>query len=110
VKLLPLDNGDPTAPARLWALPDRPGRVGFISTMTNKFCDSCTRIRVTADGRLANCLFSETLLDLKSLLRGGADDEMLVAALVDYWRGKAAGHRLDDESFLGRPSMIAVGG
>ncbi len=108
--LRPVLNDDPTAPAKLWQVEGFSGRVGFISTMTHKFCANCTRIRVTADGRIANCLFSETLLDLKALLRAGADDDAILDALVAYWKTKAPAHRLDDPSFLGRPTMIAVGG
>ncbi|MBI5869087.1 MAG: GTP 3',8-cyclase MoaA [candidate division Zixibacteria bacterium] len=108
--LVPTPADDPTAPARLWAVDGLPGRVGFISTMTHKFCSLCDRIRVTADGRVARCLFAETLLDLRSLLRTGADDEAILQALTRYWLGKPAGHRLDEPDFLGRPAMIAVGG
>ncbi len=108
--LEPVRNDDPTAPAKLWRVAGLPGRVGFISTMTHKFCANCTRLRITADGRIANCLFSETLLDLKSLMRSGANDAEILSAVVAYWQTKAPAHRLDDPTFLGRPTMIAVGG
>lgn len=108
--LEPILKDDPTAPAKLWRVDGLPGRVGFISTMTHKFCANCTRLRITADGRIANCLFSETLLDLKLLMRSGGSDDQILDALVAYWRTKAPAHRLDDPSFLGRPTMIAVGG
>jgi cyclic pyranopterin phosphate synthase len=108
--LHPVSDDDPTAPAKLWQVDGLPGRVGFISTMTHKFCANCTRLRITADGRIANCLFSETLLDLKSLMRSGAGDAELLQALILYWKTKAPAHRLDDPTFLGRPTMIAVGG
>lgn len=110
VPLTRIADTDPSAPATLWRLPDRPGRVGFISTMTHKFCSLCDRIRVTADGRVARCLFAEALLDLRGLLRSGDSDQEIRDALVSYWSGKPAGHRLDDPNFLGRPTMIAVGG
>lgn len=108
--LRPISDADPTAPAKLWQVDGLPGRVGFISTMTHKFCANCTRLRITADGRIANCLFSETLLDLKSLMRAGANDNEMLDALIAYWKTKAPAHRLDDPEFLGRPTMIAVGG
>ena len=108
--LEPVQNDDPTAPAKLWRVDGLPGRVGFISTMTHKFCANCTRLRITADGRIANCLFSETLLDLKSLMRAGVGDQEILNAVVAYWQAKAPAHRLDDPAFLGRPTMIAVGG
>lgn len=108
--LRPVADNDPTAPAKLWQVDGLLGRVGFISTMTHKFCANCTRLRITADGRIANCLFSETLLDLKTLMRGGANDSEILDSLIAYWKTKAPAHRLDDPSFLGRPTMIAVGG
>ena len=108
--LAPVHNEDPTAPAKLWSIDGLKGRVGFISTMTHKFCANCTRLRITADGRIANCLFSETLLDLKSLMRTGASDGEILNAVVAYWQTKAPAHRLEDPTFLGRPTMIAVGG
>ena len=108
--LKPVTGGDPSAPASLWSLPDLPGRIGFISTMTHKFCGLCDRVRLTSDGRVARCLFAETLLDIHALLRAGMSDSEIRNALVAYWRGKPAGHRLDDPEFMGRPTMIAVGG
>jgi cyclic pyranopterin phosphate synthase len=109
-KLEPVADPNPSAPATLWSLPDMPGRIGFISTMTHRFCSLCDRIRVTADGRVARCLFAERLLDLKVLLRSDAPDGQIRSALADYWSGKPAGHRLDDPDFHGRPTMVAVGG
>lgn len=109
-KLEPVADPNPSAPATLWSLRDMPGRIGFISTMTHKFCSLCDRIRVTADGRIARCLFAERLLDLKALLRSDAPDGRIRSALVEYWSGKPPGHRLDDPDFHGRPTMIAVGG
>ena len=108
--LEPVSGGDPSAPASLWSLPDLPGRIGFISTMTHKFCSLCDRVRLTSDGRVARCLFAESLLDLRAQLRVGMSDSEIRNALVAYWRGKPAGHRLDDPEFMGRPTMIAVGG
>lgn len=108
--LVPIPGEDPSAPARMWSVAGLPGRVGFISTMTHKFCSLCDRIRVTADGRVARCLFAETLLDLRRLLRAGADDQVILGEFVSYWSGKPAAHRLDDPEFLGRPTMLAVGG
>ncbi len=109
-RLIPADGEDPSSPARMWIHPDLPGRIGFVSTMTHKFCSMCNRVRVTADGRVARCLFAETLFDLRSLLQSGARDEDILPELTAYWSGRPAGHRLDDPSFLGRPTMIAVGG
>jgi len=88
-----------------------PGSVGFISSVTEPFCDSCNRVRVTAEGRLRVCLFSLDETDLRGPLRAGAtDDELggLVRAAV--W-GKWAGHRINHADFVRPPrSMSSIGG
>lgn len=87
------------------------GTVGVIGSVTRPFCTDCDRTRVTADGQLRNCLFAHSETDLRSLLRGGADD----AEIADAWRGgmwaKAAGHGIGEAGFVqpDRP-MSAIGG
>lgn len=56
-------------PAKVWALPNAPGRLGFISAMSHPFCDTCNRLRLTPDGLLRSCLFDGGEVDLKPLLR-----------------------------------------
>ncbi|MEW6439535.1 MAG: GTP 3',8-cyclase MoaA [bacterium] len=68
-------------PARLYRLPGGNGRVGVISAVTTPFCDSCTRVRLTPEGGLRNCLFREESCDLKGLLRAGASDGELLSVL-----------------------------
>jgi cyclic pyranopterin phosphate synthase len=112
---------DPTergaAPAETWLVDGytgadgRPARVGVIASVTQPFCGSCDRTRLTADGQVRNCLFSQDETDLRGLMRGGAGDEELAEAWrVAMW-GKRAGHGIDDPSFLqpARP-MSAIGG
>lgn len=62
--------------------------VGFISSVTEAFCASCTRARLSAEGELYTCLFAARGHDLKSLLRGGADDEELKAAISRVWAAR----------------------
>jgi cyclic pyranopterin phosphate synthase len=102
------------APAETWLVrrPDgQLARVGVIGSVTRPFCGACDRTRLTADGAVRNCLFARGETDLRGALRAGADD----AAVADLWRqamwGKAAGHGIDDPSFLqpDRP-MSAIGG
>jgi cyclic pyranopterin phosphate synthase len=99
------------APAERWLVDGGPATVGVIASVTRPFCAACDRTRLTADGQLRNCLFSETETDLRGPLRSGADEE----ALADLWRGsawaKAAGHGINDSGFEqpGR-SMSAIGG
>jgi cyclic pyranopterin phosphate synthase len=88
-----------------------PGRVGFIASVTEPFCETCNRIRITADGQLRACLFSLEETDLRTPLRAGASDgelEELVRAAVG---AKWAGHRIDHPDFV-RPdrSMSMIGG
>ncbi|WP_287030890.1 GTP 3',8-cyclase MoaA [Pseudomonas sp. UBA6310] len=80
-------------PARYLRLPDHPGtRVGFISPHSENFCASCNRLRITAEGRLLLCLGHAEALDLRELMRNGADDRALHAAIDGAVLEKAAGH------------------
>lgn len=64
-------------PARLFKLPGARGTIGFISPVSDHFCTTCNRMRLTADGKLKTCLFSDEEVDLKSLIRSGDTDEIL---------------------------------
>ncbi|WP_282344247.1 MULTISPECIES: GTP 3',8-cyclase MoaA [Pseudomonas] len=80
-------------PARYLRLADHPGtRVGFISPHSQNFCASCNRLRITAEGRLLLCLGHAEALDLRELMRNGADDRALHAAIDGAVLEKAAGH------------------
>jgi len=74
----------------------RRGSVGIISALSNHFCSSCNRLRLTADGRLRGCLFSAEELDLKSLLREGAPDAAISAVLTEAVEQKPERHKLND--------------
>jgi cyclic pyranopterin phosphate synthase len=88
-----------------------PGEIGLIAPVTQAFCGHCSRIRLTADGKLRTCLFSKEDHDLRPLLRGGASDEEIVndirAAVVE----KEEGHRINAPDFV-PPSrtMVFIGG
>lgn len=77
--LIPVDGGgnDHGGPARLFKFPGARGEIGFISPISDHFCNSCNRLRLTPDGKLKTCLFSEEEMDLKQLLRSGCSDEEL---------------------------------
>ena len=77
------DNG--SAPAVDYEFLDGSGEVGIIGSVTEPFCASCTRARLTADGKLVTCLFSEVGIDLKALLRGGAEDSEIAAKISQVW-------------------------
>jgi cyclic pyranopterin phosphate synthase len=76
---------DGHAPSVDYEFVDGKGDIGVIASVTEPFCSSCTRARITADGKLVTCLFSHVGHDLKSRLRGGASDEELLQFLSDTW-------------------------
>ncbi len=90
---------------------DGGGEIGVIGSVTEPFCSSCDRVRLTADGQLRACLFATDETDLRALLRGGADDDALAAALSATVAGKWAGHGISSVAFI-RParSMSEIGG
>jgi cyclic pyranopterin phosphate synthase len=72
--------------ARRWRYRDGSGEIGVISSVTQAFCHSCTRIRVSTEGRLFTCLFATSGHDLRTLMRDGASDEQLSDAMSQIWR------------------------
>jgi len=101
---------DPGQPAIDYRFADG-GRVGFINPVTRPFCDRCDRLRLTADGQLRNCLFSTVEWDARGLLRDGASDDALAAAIRDCVAAKRAAHGIDTPTFV-RPAraMYQIGG
>ena len=104
-----------SAAAELWRITDpatgQTGKVGIIASVTEPFCSSCNRARLTADGQLRSCLFAMEETDLRGLLRSGADDAAIEAAWRAAIWGKPAGHGINDPDFVqpARP-MSAIGG
>ena len=76
-RLVPDEHCDPSSPARTFRFADGRGEVGFINPVTEPFCAHCDRLRITADGKIRNCLFDQGELDLRGLLRAGASEEEL---------------------------------
>ena len=102
---------DPSAPAESYRYADGGGRIGVIASVTRSFCSTCDRIRLTSDGQLRNCLFAVRETDLRSLLRSGASDDELAAAVEAEVGRKWAGHSIGQVHFI-RPvrSMSQIGG
>jgi cyclic pyranopterin phosphate synthase len=99
------------APARSFRFADGHGEIGLISSVTQPFCGTCNRLRLTADGAIRNCLFSDDELDARAVLRHrGTDDELALMLRRAVW-GKHPGHGINDPGFL-RParSMSMIGG
>ncbi len=83
--LVPVAETRPGETAKRWRYLDGSGEIGVISSVTGAFCGTCTRARVSADGKLYTCLFASRGFDLRELLRSGADDDQLRGALADVW-------------------------
>jgi cyclic pyranopterin phosphate synthase len=100
-----------SAPAEMFLVNGGPATVGVIASVTRPFCGDCDRVRLTADGQVRNCLFARQESDLRAALRDGASDEVIAERWRIAMRGKAAGHGIDDPTFLqpDRP-MSAIGG
>ena len=79
-------------PARYFDVAETGGRVGFITPMTHNFCESCNRVRLTCTGTLYMCLGQDDAADLRSVLRAGADDAALDAAIREAITRKPKGH------------------
>jgi cyclic pyranopterin phosphate synthase len=102
---------DPRAPATEYRFKDGIGRVGFIASISRPFCLNCNRIRLTADGHVRYCLFAIEETDVRSLLRGGAPDEDIAAAIRACVRGKWIGHEINTPQFVPPPRpMYSIGG
>ena len=69
-----VEGGDDRAPAERYRFNDGQGEIGVISSVTQPFCGTCNRLRLTADGAVRNCLFSDNELDIRAILRGGGSD------------------------------------
>jgi cyclic pyranopterin phosphate synthase len=88
-----------------------PGEIGLISPVTEPFCGHCSRIRITADGKLRTCLFSQEDRDLRPMVRNGASDQKLAAYIEQMVMEKEPGHRINEPDFV-PPSrtMVFIGG
>ncbi|WP_449280477.1 GTP 3',8-cyclase MoaA [Leucobacter sp.] len=84
--LEPLPASHPGETAKRWRYRDGSGEIGVISSVTGAFCGSCTRARISAEGKLYTCLFASSGTDLRALLRDGSDDERIAGALTGVWR------------------------
>ncbi len=104
---------DPNDTARAYRVRGGRGTFGVIASMTAPFCDTCNRIRLTADGKIRNCLFSDDEIDLLGALRQGEDVESLIRESIKAKHARHGGmeeiSRLSTEGFTQR-SMIRIGG
>ena len=98
-------------PAEQFIFEDGIGEIGFISSVSEPFCNLCNRVRITSDGKLRTCLFSLKETDLKKLIRDKAEDEDIKQTILEAVWNKEAGHQINHRSFV-RPkrTMSQIGG
>jgi len=109
--LEPLARSHSSETASRWRFADGQGEIGIIASVTAAFCGQCSRIRLTADGKLRTCLFSQVEHDLLGQMRSGADDAALLAFIADAVWKKEAGHRINEADYhYPNRSMSFIGG
>jgi molybdenum cofactor biosynthesis protein A, bacterial len=109
LQALPMDH--PAETARRYTFSDGVGEIGFINPVSEPFCSSCDRIRLTADGQLRTCLFATEETDLRSVLRSGADDEAIAQTIRQAVWHKELKHYIGDKRFKrANRSMSMIGG
>ncbi len=99
--------------AQRWRYADGAGEIGIITSVTQPFCRSCTRARLSADGEIFTCLFAERGFSVRDLLRGGASDEDIRAALARVWTARTDRYseiRSADTASLRKVEMSHIGG
>lgn len=108
--LVPVTRQSNDGPARRFRFKGAPGEIGFITAVSQHFCNECNRLRLTADGRLRPCLLSEKTTDIKAALRKGAPDDVLAGIFLEAVSKKPRAHDLESlaEACLNR--MVSIGG
>lgn len=121
-RLEPAEEPRGSSPAALWDVypqdqdGERLGQVGIIASVTEPFCQACSRTRLTADGKIRSCLFSQDEIDLMGLLRSGASDDEVARRWREAMWGKPAAHGKNSAGFEAQDfvqpsrSMSAIGG
>ncbi len=109
--LAPSPDYDPRAPAMEFDYADGRGRIGIIASVSRPFCKSCNRIRLTADGKVRNCLFALDEMDVKALLRREGTDAAIADTIRRNVAAKWEGHEINSAKFV-KPlrTMHAIGG
>lgn len=111
MSLVPLTPRDPSETARRYTFSDGIGEIGIIAPVSEAFCGACSRVRLTSDGKIRTCLFSQVEHDLYGRMRAGQSDEELSNYISRVVYGKEARHHIGEPGFL-KPSrsMVHIGG
>ncbi len=108
--IFPLNGGVLDGEARLYRLPGAEGTLGFISPISNPYCDDCNRMRVTADGKIRLCLLSDQEINFRDTLRGGGSHQDLLALFQKAVAHKPMGHKLEEGIHPELRTMSQIGG
>jgi len=99
--------------AKRWRYKDGEGEIGIISSVTQAFCSSCTRLRLSPDGSLYTCLFAQNGHSLRDLMRSGSSDEQITDAIVGIWQQRDDRYseiRTQNTTGLKKVEMYYIGG
>ncbi len=109
--LVALTPNEPSETARRYGFSDGKGEIGIIAPVTQAFCGACSRVRLTSDGKVRTCLFSQVEHDLYGHMRAGESDDELSSYIHRIVQGKEARHHIGEPGFL-KPSrsMVHIGG
>lgn len=109
--LVPLPGNTPGETAQRFTFDDRIGEIGIIAPVSRAFCGACSRVRLTSDGKIRTCLFSQTDHDLYGVLHRGGTDDDLARTIEQVISRKEARHHIGEPGFL-KPSrsMVHIGG
>ncbi len=110
-KLTPIPSDQWDGPAKRFCLEGAIGEIGLIGPVSNHFCDDCNRLRLTPDGKIRTCLFSDEEIDVKEILRKGGSDQELKERLLVALRTKPEKHHINTHQFKKcQRNMSAIGG
>ncbi len=111
--LEPVERARPNEVASTWRYVDGAGQIGVISSVTQPFCGACSRLRLSAEGRLYTCLFAADGFDVRTLLRDGMDDDALRGRLANLWARRTDRYseiRTADTAATRKVEMSHIGG
>ncbi|MHA7966622.1 GTP 3',8-cyclase MoaA [Paenibacillus sp. CAU 1782] len=113
-RMEPVDQGYFGEVAKRYRYSDNGAEIGFITSVSESFCSTCTRARLSSDGKLYTCLFASRGFDLRDMLRHGASDEELLAAITNVWENRSDRYSEErtEESAISKPKigMSYIGG
>ena len=113
LQLIAAHSGNQDATAQRWQYQDGTGEIGVISSVTQPFCRTCTRLRLSTEGRLYTCLFAGQGYDVRSLLRSQTDDSQISGALAQLWQNRTDRYselRSQQTGSLKKVEMSYIGG